>query len=172
MKFTPRDIKVIRYLRRKGYGYPVRTRLAQKRAKISLATALALLTKETGGGRNVFGCDYGPGVAFCHERVTKDKVASLRRSGLRNGIGPVQLTADAWVTSFPSTWEKVHRPYISMYAGFLGFRKMVELHGLFDAARRYNGAVEYAKDFIKVRERIVDDLRKAGLFDDLRKAVR
>jgi hypothetical protein len=141
--------RYLRWLKRHGFGYPYKTLFAVQRSKINPAHAAVLLKKETGGGRNVFGCDHGPGRAFCHEKVTKEKVAKLKASGAKNGIGPVQLTADAWVTSYPSTWKKVHRPRISMEAGFRGFKAMVDDRGLWNAAKAYNGEAEYADDFVR-----------------------
>lgn len=156
-------LKLIRYMRKRGYGYPIRAVNAIDRANIKPAQALTLLKKETGGGRNVFGCDHGQGRAYCHEPVTFNKVQALRRSGLRNGIGPVQLTADAWVTSYPSTWGKVHRPGISMEAGFRGFKALVDKGSVYSAAKAYNGADAYARDFVVIHAAIEKSLRRAGV---------
>ena len=155
--------RYLRWLRKHRFGYPVRTLRAVVKTGINPAHAAVLLRKETGGGRNVFGCDHGEGNAFCHLPVTKARVAALRASGLRNGIGPCQLTADAWVTNPPSSWDKVHRPYINMLAGFGGFKAMVDADGLFEAAQRYNGAVAYAEDFVDRVAGVRRSLRGAGV---------
>lgn len=153
--------RYLRWLRKRGFGFPWRTMRAVHRTGINPAHAAVLLRKETGGGRNVFGCDHGPGVAFCHQSVTPERVQKLRATGLRNGIGPLQLTSDAWVTNPPSSWSKVHRPYINMLSGFGGFKVMAEQFGVHEAARRYNGAAAYADDFVDRLKGVKKSLRGA-----------
>lgn len=155
--------RYLKWLRKRGFGFPVRTVRAVHKTKINPAVAAVLLKKETGGGRNVFGCDHGSGVAFCHEKVTFEKVQALRRSGLFNGIGPCQLTHPSWVTRHPSSWTKVHRPYINMLAGFGGFKVMVDDVGVFAAAEAYNGARSYAEDFVDRLDGVKRSLRGAGV---------
>lgn len=165
MTFLQRQ-RYLRWLKRHDFAFPWRTMRAVHRTGINPAHAAVLLRKETGGGRNVFGCDFGPtgGKApFCGQAVTFDRVQALRRSGKRNGIGPCQLTADVWVTRPPSSWTKVHRPYINMLAGFGGFKVMVEDTGVFDAARRFNGAVSYAEDFVDRLDGVRLSLKGAGV---------
>lgn len=137
------------WLKRRGIGFPFRLARAAHRASLDPAAAAVLIIKET-GGRNVFGCDYGDTdgrAPWCHEPVTALRVDQLRVSGKRNGIGPAQLTADAWVTQRPSTWGTVHRPGVNMEAAFRGFKALVKDHGIHGAALRYNGAESYADDF-------------------------
>ena len=155
--------RYLSWLRKRGFGFPWRTARAVARTGINPAQAAVLLRKETGGGRNVFGCDHGPGRAFCHEAVTFDKVQRLRSSGLRNGIGPCQLTADSWVTRPPSSWGKVHRPYINMLAGFSGFKQMADEVGTFEAAKRFNGSASYAADFVDRLSGVRRSLHGAGV---------
>lgn len=153
--------RFLRWLRKHQFGYPVRTLRAVVKTGINPAHAAVLLRKETGGGRNVFGHDAGG--PFPGEPVTWAKVQVIRRTGSLNGIGPCQLTSPAWINNPPSSWDKVHRPYINMLAGFGGFKAMVDGAGLFEAAHRYNGAVSYAEDFVDRVDGVRRSLRGAGV---------
>lgn len=151
-------VRFIIWLRKRRIGFPVRLARAARESGIDPASAAVLIRKET-NGRNIFGCDHGDGVAFCHLPVTKERVEALRRSPLRNGIGPAQLTSDAWVEA--CGWDKVHRPFLNMLTAFKGFKSMQRSVGLHEAARRYNGAEEYADDFQKRYNGVRASLRGA-----------
>lgn len=62
--------------------------------EISLAAALC---QQESGFKNVFGCDWGPGVAFCHVDVNEERARELRAGGRANGIGWTQLTSFEYV---------------------------------------------------------------------------
>lgn len=157
-----RTARYIRWLRKRSYAYPWRTARAVNKTGINPAVAAVLLTKETGGGRNVFGCDHGPGRAFCHERVTKEKVSLLLRSGLANGVGPTQLTFRPFVEA-ANRRGGAHRPYINMLVGFGIFKEYLNEGSLWQAAKRYNGGTDYANDFSKRYDGAHRSLRGAGV---------
>jgi len=157
---TTQTARFIVWLKKRGIGFPVRLALAARRAKLDPALAAVLIIKET-GGRNVFGHDAG--APFPGEPVTKTKVEFIRKTRRYNGIGPAQLTAPAWITSFPSTWDTVHRPGVNMEAAFRGFKAMVKDHGVWEAARRYNGSDVYADDFVRRFNGVRLSLRGAGV---------
>ncbi len=71
-----------------------------RRAGVALQAACALVEQES-AGRNVFGCDHGPGAdrpPYCHQAVASGRVAALRASGKMNGVGTTQLTWHTFVT--------------------------------------------------------------------------
>jgi hypothetical protein len=152
------------WLERHDFSYPVRTLRAARRADIGPARAAVLLRKESGGGRNVFGCDHGPGVAFCHEAVTDAKVDALLRSSLANGVGPTQLTFKPFVREAEALGG-AHRPQINMTVGFRIFERQRLANGgsTWAAAKLYNGAASYADDFMRRLRGVKLSLRGAGV---------
>jgi hypothetical protein len=161
-QLSKRDRKLADWFRREGFLRPYLTVAALRKADIKPQTAAALLNKETGNGKNVFGCDHGAGRAFCHQNVTEARVKQLRLSGLANGIGPTQLTWPGYVDRADSaggSWK----PYVNMVVGFSIFRELVDARGsIWRAARGYNGAAEYATDFVQRRNAYELKLRSAG----------
>jgi uncharacterized protein YcbK (DUF882 family) len=139
-----------------------------KRAGLPLELACALLEKESGGGRNVYGHD--PSIFRGAGQVTRENYARYRKqriaSGNRSmqGVGSCQLTwwefqdqADAQ----GGCW----RPRINMRVGFLHLASLIKRYGESDGARRYNGsgaaADAYSRDLlVKARrwESIIDGL--------------
>ena len=126
-----------------------------KRAGLRLPLACALLEKESGGGRNVFGHD--PTIFVGAGEVTRAKYAEYKRrrvaSGNRmmQGVGPCQLT---W-WEFQDTADKeggCWRPEINMRVGFRHLAALIKEHGEADGARRYNGsgaaAEAYSRDLL------------------------
>lgn len=138
--------RFVLWLKRRGIGFPFRLARAARKSGADPASAAVLIIKET-GGRNVFGHDAG--APFPGEPVTHEKVMFIKRTQRFNGIGPAQLTSPAWITSFPSTWDTVHRPGVNMEAAFRGFKVMQAKDGVHDAALHYNGAESYADDFVR-----------------------
>lgn len=63
-----------------------------KGENIEIALAAALCQQES-AFKNMFGCDWGPGVAFCHGEVNKERALQLRGGGKANGVGWTQLTS-------------------------------------------------------------------------------
>ena len=121
-----------------------------KRAGLRLPLACALLEKESGGGRNVFGHD--PTIFVGAGEVTRAKYAEYKRrrvaSGNRmmQGVGPCQLT---W-WEFQDTADReggCWRPEINMRVGFRHLAALIKAHGEADGARRYNGSGEAAEAY-------------------------
>ena len=162
---TARERRVARWFAREGFERPYLTVAAAKKADVSYATAAAHLAMETGNGKNIFGCDHGPGVAFCHEPVTKAKVQALLRSSRANGVGPLQLTFKPFVQEADDLGG-AHRPYFNMLVGFRILKRNWEAngHNLRTAYRLYNGsgpaAERYADTAIRKRQEYVRKLER------------
>lgn len=154
------EAKFVIWLRKRGIGYPVKTAHAARVSGIDPAAAAVLIIKET-GGRNVFGHDAG--APFQGDPVTPEKVAFIRKTHRYNGIGPAQLTSPAWITSYPSTWETVHKPGVSIEAAFRGFHNLVKQSDLWTAAKQYNGASAYADNFKARYYGVRQSLKGAGV---------
>ena len=121
-----------------------------KRAGLPLELACALLEKESGGGRNVYGHD--PSIFSGAGAVTRENYARYKKqriaSGNRKmqGVGPCQLTwwefqdqADAQ----GGCW----RPRYNMRIGFLHLANLIKRYGESDGARRYNGSGSAAEAY-------------------------
>jgi hypothetical protein len=126
-----------------------------RRAGLPLPLACALLEKESGRGRNVFGHD--PTIFVGAGEVTRAKYAEYKRrrvgSGnrLMQGVGPCQLT---W-WEFQDTADReggCWRPEVNMRVGFRHLAALIAQHGLAEGARRYNGsgpaAEAYSRDLL------------------------
>lgn len=126
------------------------------RADILIASALAMLEMETGIPQaNIFGCDHGAGKAFCHQEVTKERVAELQRSGLANGVGWTQLTYPPFVVQ-AQEMGGAHIPRFQMRVGFKILRDNFDRYGSIQLMfERYNGtgsaAVAYGRRAIELR---------------------
>ncbi len=114
-----------------------------RRAGLRLELACALLEKESGGGRNVYGHD--PSIFSGRGAVTHGNYAEYKRQRLasRNrsmqGVGPCQLTWWEFQDSADAAggcW----RPEINMRTGFSHLAALIKRYGESDGARRYNGA--------------------------------
>lgn len=137
----------ILHARSRGIKMPVRAFLAARKARIPFYVACAFLMQETAGGENVFGHD--PGNFSGAGEVTKAKYLAYKRArqagkGMQ-GVGPVQLTwwefqdqADA----LGGCWK----PYCNMVVGFTLIHDYhLETASWHEAAKRFNGSEEYAK---------------------------
>jgi hypothetical protein len=118
------------------------------RAGLRLELACALLEKESGGGRNVFGND--PTIFAGAGAVTRSKYAEYKRrrvaSGnrLMQGVGPCQLTwweLQDQADEMGGCW----RPRINMRVGFGRLADLTRRHGESDGVRRYGGSGESAE---------------------------
>src|SRR5918992_78571 len=147
--------RLIERLRAEGVLRPQAVVEEAKRAGLRLPPARALLEKESGGGRNVFGHD--PTIFVGAGEVTRAKYAEYKRrrvaSGNRmmQGVGPCQLT---W-WEFQDTADReggCWRPDINMRVGFRHLVALMNQHGEADGARRYNGsgpaAEAYSRDLL------------------------
>ena len=147
--------RLIERLREHGVLRPQAVAEEAKRAGLPLPLACALLEKESGGGRNVFGHD--PTIFVGAGEVTRAKYAEYKRrrvaSGNRQmqGVGPCQLT---W-WQFQDTADReggCWRPEVNMRVGFRHLAALMKQHGEADGARRYNGsgpaAEAYSRDLL------------------------
>jgi hypothetical protein len=125
------------------------------RAGLALPVACALLEKESGGGRNVFGHD--PTIFVGAGEVTRAKYEAYKRqriaSGnrLMQGVGPCQLTW--WEFQDEADREGgCWRPEINMRVGFRRLAAMIKTYGDAGGVRRWNGsgpaAEAYSKDLL------------------------
>lgn len=121
-------------------------------AGLNLAVACTLLEKESYGGRNVWGHD---GTDTCGNYVkgsvvTKDAYlaykADRNKCGMQ-GVGPTQLT---WWSFQDMADERggCWRWEVNLAVGFEIMAGYIKESGVSEAARRYNGSSEYAKDFM------------------------
>jgi hypothetical protein len=134
---------------------PVAVINAALRADIRVASLLAMLQMETGiPQRNIFGCDHGPGRAFCHQDVTKERVAELQRSGLANGVGWTQLTYPPFVIEAQKLGG-AHKPKNQMIVGARILRQNFEQYGsIREMYRAYNGSGDAAENYGIVAEKL------------------
>src|SRR5918999_1267200 len=157
---------LIERLRSEGIVAPRIAIEEAKRAGLPLELACALLEKESGGGKNVYGHDpsifRGAGAVTRenYARYRKQRIASRNRS--MQGVGPCQLT---WweFQDAADTQGGCWRPRINMRVGFLHLANLIKRYGESDGARRYNGsgaaAEAYSRDLlVKARrwESIID----------------
>ena len=145
-------------LKRRGVRKPFIVIQEARKARIPVAVALAMLEKETGiPQRNIFGCDYGAGRAFCLERVTRNKVKLLLDNGVANGVGWTQLTYPPYVRE-ANRDGGAHKPRYQCRVGFGVLRELYRQEGTWwGAYRRYNGsgaaANAYADQAVRYEER-------------------
>lgn len=106
------------------------------RAGLALQAACALVEQES-NGRNIFGCDHGAvgdSPPYCHQPVTKERVAALRRSGQMNGVGLTQLTWHTFVTEA----ENMGGAHLPRYQCRVGFKLLADYFG------KYGGQAGFA----------------------------
>lgn len=133
------------------------------RAGLELAVAAAMLQKESGGGRNVWGADNVPtGGAYTKggpvtEANYRAYLAAITagRAG-RNGVGPTQLTYSGFQTLADKRggcwrWE------VNIGVGFEILAGYMRGGDVRDAGARYNGGKPYASS-VAAAKRYGDDL--------------
>src|SRR4051812_28039462 len=91
-----RDLKLARLAKKHGAKSALRTLREARRNHIPFSWLLAMIEQES-EWENIFGCDHGKGVAYCHQPVTNAKVRDLMRWKLYNGVGYTQLTSREYV---------------------------------------------------------------------------
>jgi hypothetical protein len=171
---SPRDRQLAAWFKKQGFERPYLTVAALRKADIKPQTAAALLAKESGGGNNIFGCDWGPRATapWCNQPVTLTRYKALRRSGKPNGVGPTQLTSFGFCDE-ADRLGGCHLPYPNMLVGFGLVGRLIREHGIRNGANRYNGgdslegqrngeAAGYGKDFAARRAMYAARLRNAG----------
>lgn len=137
----------------------------EERGALDLATAVALVEQES-GFRNVFGCDFGAvgdQPPYCQQTVTERRAKAflgwVRRTGSGNGVGPVQITAPAFIERAASRPGGIADARNTMRVGFAVLNGLVRQgHGLRWALAAYNGGPgnpqwDYADQVLARRER-------------------
>jgi hypothetical protein len=169
---SKRDRELARWFSQQGFKNPYLTVAALRKAKIKPQSAAALLEKESGKGRNIFGCDYGScgdKPPYCNQNVTETRARRLRASEFANGVGPTQLTFKGFVDTARKRGGE-WKPYYNMWTGFDVFQDCVSQAGTIQGgAARYNGgpnpnaqAQAYGRDFVAKRDKWERELHKAG----------
>ena len=145
---TRRERRVAAFFKEEGFKRPYLMVAAMKEADISPATAAALIAMETGDGSMIFGCDHGPGQAFCHEKVTKAKVQALLAGPLANGVGATQLTFKPFVQEADAAGG-AHLYFPNVLTGFRILRRNFDASGqnLRSAYRLFNGSGQAAEEY-------------------------
>lgn len=127
-----------------------------KKANLYLPDALAMLQQETGiPQKNIFGCDWGPGILFCHLKVTRKRIRKLIKDGRAQGVGWTQITFQAFVhaaQSMGGAW----RPKYQMREGFRILASNIKSFGVQEGHARYNGsgpdAEAYGRASMSIRQ--------------------
>ncbi len=107
---------------------------------LELAICCAIVEQESGGA-NIFGCDLGQGVAFCHQPVTKTKVAELLASSYSNGVGLTQLTYKPFVVEADHLGG-AEKPRYQCVVGFRLMASLIKQYGE-GGMWHYNGSPTY-----------------------------
>lgn len=147
-----RRVERIRAMRRFNVNRAALVEREARRAKLRPWHAVALLEKETGiPQKNIFGCDHGPGKAFCHKEVRKGRVRRLLDGPYANGVGWTQLTYKPFVRA-ANRMGGAHKPKYQMRVGFRLLSDLIKQHGVETGFARYNGsgpkAAAYGKDAV------------------------
>lgn len=130
-------------------------------AGLDLASAAAMLEKESSGGRNLWGHDGVPtgGAYVKGSEVTRSAYMAYKRAleqgrAGRQGVGPCQLTYGPFqdqADDMGGCWE----PTFNIRVGFRVLQGLIASYGVRDGFRRYNGsgpaAVAYADDMMARR---------------------
>jgi hypothetical protein len=137
------DLRRVARARRHGIVHPLWALLEARRAGVPYSLACALLMRESGGGRNVFGHD--PTICVGWGAVTRAKyrlyLSERKRSGnrLMQGVGPLQLTW--WSTQDAADREGgcwKWRPNVRV--GLRSLAALIREHGHWAGIARYNGS--------------------------------
>lgn len=141
---SPKDLRIIRKMRKHGIVNPVIAFQEARRAHCPIPVLCAVLMQETGGGRNIFGHD--PTIFVGAGTVTKKKYLAYkarRKKGGFQGVGPMQLTYGGYqdeADSLGGCWKV--RFNIRVGAGHLA--RKIKGSGIWYALRDYNGSEDYA----------------------------
>ncbi len=133
---------------------------AEQKDRPTIQRACALTLNESSGGYNVYGRE-GSTPALYGAEVTKanykEYLAHVAAEG-RNGVGPTQLTlagyqADA--DKLGGCWN----PLFNCEVGFRLLHELIEIHGVWGGAMRYNGsgpaAEAYADKFVANEKHLI-----------------
>lgn len=135
---TARDLLKVARARKAGARHALKIMQEARRAGLAPDLAYALVEQES-AFRNIFGCDHGPGKAFCHQGVTRERVQTLLNSGLANGVGLTQLTYIPFVRE-ANRIGGAHRPRYQLRVGFKVLKDNIKRSGYRAGIRSYNGS--------------------------------
>lgn len=155
-----RDLKLARVARKHGAKSALRTLYECRRNDVPFSWGLAMIEQES-FWRNIFGCDHGPGRAFCHEKVTNAKIRELLATGLANGVGYTQLTSPAYVQQAHSRRGGAASVKNQIVVGVKVLAE--KTGGDMSKAWRYNGDPVYQRQIEPRAERWHRRFRAAGL---------
>lgn len=146
---------VIRTLERYHVRKPSLVVKEARKANLHLTDALAMLEQETGiPQKNIFGCDWGPGLLFCHLRVTRKRIRKLIKDGRAQGVGWTQITYQGFVAA-AQAMGGAWRPKNQMREGFKVLADLIKQYGDQEGHARYNGsgplAEQYGRDSIRLK---------------------
>lgn len=136
-KATKRDYELARLADKWGANFSTRIILECRAHDVAISDGFALVEQES-DFKNIFGCDHGPGKAFCHQAVTKARVASLLASSLANGVGPTQLTSKGYVQQADRDGG-AHKPAVNIATGIAILGQLQKKYGRLTGFGAYNG---------------------------------
>lgn len=136
-KATKRDLELARIADKWGANYSTRIILECRAHEVAISDGFALVEQES-NFENIFGCDHGPGVAFCHRAVTAARVELLLNSPLSNGVGPTQLTSKGYVRE-AQIHGGAHKPAVNIATGIGILGHLQKKHGRMKGFGAYNG---------------------------------
>ena len=136
-KATKRDYELARIAEKWGAQWATRIILECRAHGVAISDGFALVEQES-NFENIFGCDHGPGVAFCHRGVTKARVDTLLASPLSNGVGPTQLTSKNYVRD-ANRDGGAHKPAVNIATGIAILGGLQKKHGRMVGFGAYNG---------------------------------
>jgi hypothetical protein len=116
-----------------------------EKGRLDLADACALVDHESGGGNNIFGCDWGARWTleppYCNVPVTRERVQALLRNidegGGQNGVGLTQLTSVNLVREAEQRGG-AHLPEHQCSVGFEYLKSLVDDLGYVHGIAAYN----------------------------------
>lgn len=148
------DLNLVAKMRKAGIVNPIYTLQAAKAAKLDLAIACAILSQESGGGKNEWGHDptiFVGGGRF-GEIVTKEAYLAYKaqrgptgRGGMQ-GVGPCQLTYYSYqdkADALGGCWL----PRWNMQVGFQLVHDLIQKDGLHAGLAGYNGSGSAAERY-------------------------
>lgn len=136
----------LRRLSRAGIVYPLATVNAARTARVGVPIACALLTIESGGGRNEFGHDsdrLGPCPGYGWGTVTEARYQAFKKlrdkEHRSNGVGPAQLTSPSLQDEADAAggcWIPQHNIAVGLHY----LHDLIAEHGLRPGIVAYNGS--------------------------------
>jgi len=134
-----------------GITNPAQVVAAAQTAGLEIATAVAVLVKESSGGKNIWGRDgvptggaYTKGGPVTQANYAAYRVALAAGTAGRNGCGPTQLTYGP-LQDLADTRGGCWRWDVNVAVGFEHLADLVEKYGVEGGFRAYNGGTKAAR---------------------------